>query len=86
MILLILASSILPSDHVGRPVEPAPALQEATELYAKCEECYDELDIERDFELLEGYHPWLNQDASPNLQHLRGSRTRWQKGVASFFG
>ena len=23
---------------------------------------------------------------NPNLQHFRGSRTRWQKGVASFFG
>jgi hypothetical protein len=88
MILFILASSVIPSrgDLVDPPVETAPSLQEVVERYAKVEEYYEDFVIKPDFELLEGYYPWLNQDNSPNLKHLRGSRTRWQKGVASVFG
>ena len=85
MLILFLSLSALSAE----PAElVAPSLSEVCETrYARIED-FDELTggcEDAPAELVE------NDDGDPlllllNLQHLRGSRTRWQKGVASFFG
>lgn len=70
---------------MGYEVPVAPPLEELAERYALKEDYCECIEFEPDFEELAGYHPCFTAH-TPNLQHLRGSLTRWLKGWAAHFG
>jgi hypothetical protein len=83
MILLLLSAVPYLGAHYD---EPTVTIEQVVESYALREDQCEY--IEPEFFVIEvqaGFHPCAKTN-SPNLQHLRGSRTRLLKGVASKFG